>query len=54
MRAQRGAGFGIVSYIVMGVVIVLILVGGLLLVSSMTSSSPSELGVDRRDPDRHP
>ena len=41
MRAQRGAGFGIVSYIVMGVVIVLILVGGLLLVSSMSSSSPS-------------
>ena len=32
MRAQRGAGFGIVSYVVMAVVIVLILVGGLLLV----------------------
>ena len=37
MKAQRGAGFGIVSYIVMAVVVVLILIGGLLLVSSVTS-----------------
>lgn len=41
MKAQRGAGFGIVSYIVMGVVVVLILIGGLLLVSSVTSTSPT-------------
>ncbi len=41
MKAQRGAGFGIVSYVVMAVIIVLILIGGLLLVNVVTSSSPS-------------
>lgn len=38
MRAQRGAGHGVISYVVMAVVIVLILLGGLLLVRLTTSS----------------
>jgi IPT/TIG domain len=41
MRAQRGAGFGVVSYIVMAVVVVIIIVAGLILVNVVTSSSSS-------------
>ena len=52
MKAQRGAGFGIVSYIVMAVVIVLILIGGLLLVSSVTSTSPTGSPSASAVPDR--
>lgn len=44
MKAQRGAGFGIVSYVVMAVIIVVILISGLILVSVVTESSSSDPG----------
>jgi hypothetical protein len=44
MKAQRGAGFGIVSYVVMAIIIVVILISGLVLVSVATESSSSDAG----------